>query len=189
MLVPAIVYKEEIKKQFAKRMYDEDMFYYQGYAYGHEMTEIEPQDNLYQWAIVGQITEKEATIIPAAENNALKWIPYKYHYGQKLIGYFSYRINPATDNVYNFGLYSFDKGNALVAHDVFKKMEELIKEHHRVEWRCVGGNPALRGYENFATRIAEEIPYLKVNIHQMIDVAKDNQGRYHDEYVFEIVWR
>jgi hypothetical protein len=138
---------------------------------------------------MGQITEVGNTIVPDVENNRYKCISHKYHYGQKLIGYFSYRIDPATANVYNFGLYSFDKGNALIGHDVFKKMEELIKEHHRVEWRCVSGNPALRGYENFATRIAEEIPYLKVNIHQMIDVTKDNQGRYHDEIIFEIVWR
>ena len=163
MLVPAMLYKDEIKKQFAKRMYDDDMFYYNGYAHGHEMTEIKPRDNLYQWAIIGK--------------------------NDNLIGYFSYRINPATSNVYNFGLYSFDKGNALVAHDVFKKMKELIEEHHRIEWRGVSGNPALKGYEIFATRIAEEIPYLRFNIHQMIDVTKDKQGRYHDEYVFEIVWR
>ena len=189
MLVPAIVYKDEIEKQFAKRMYDDDMFYYQGYAHGHEMTEIKPQDNLYQWAIVGKRTARGCTIVPDDEKDVYKWIPHNCHYGQKLIGYFAYRIDPVTDNVYNFGLYSFDKGNALIGHDVFKKMEELIEENHRVEWRCVGGNKALRGYENFATRIAEKIPYLKVNIHQMTDVTRDNQGRYHDEYVFEIVWR
>jgi len=169
MLVPAIFYKKEIEEEFAYRMYDDDMFYYQGYAHGHEMTEIEPRDNVYQWAIMGY---------------SLKSCGYT-----RPIGYFSYRIDLASDNVYNFGLYSFDKGNALVAHDVFKKMEELIKEHHRVEWRCVSGNPTLRGYESFATRIAEEIPYLRFNIHQMIDVTKDNQGRYHDEIIFEIVWR
>lgn len=32
MLVPAIYYKKEIEEEFAYRMYDDDMFYYQGYA-------------------------------------------------------------------------------------------------------------------------------------------------------------
>ena len=187
MLVPAIVYKDQIEKQFAKRMYDDDMFYYQGYAHGHEMTEITPEDNLYQWAIVGQITEVGNTIVPDVENNGYKYISHKYHYGQKLIGYFAYRIDPATDNVYNFGLYSFDKGNALIGHDVFKKMEELISDHHRVEWRCVGGNKALRGYENFLKIIAMKSQFYMVRTHTMTDVTKDNYGNYHDEYVFEIV--
>ena len=167
MLVPAIFYKKEIEDEFEWRMYDDDMFYYQGYAHGHEMTEIEPQDNVYQWAIMGYSMRSCGYTRP--------------------IGYFAYRIDPATDNVYNFGLYSFDKGNALVAHDVFKKMEELIKEHHRVEWRCVSGNPALRGYESFLKRIAMKSPFYMVRTNTMTDVTKDNQGNYHDEHVFEIV--
>ena len=187
MLVPAVVYKDEIKKRFIERMYSDDMFYYQGYPYGHETTEIEPQDNLYQWAIVGQITEVGNTIVPDVGNNGYKFIPHKYHYGQKLIGYFSYRINPTTDNVYNFGLYSFDKGNALVAHDVFKKMEELIKEHHRVEWRCVGGNKAMDGYVKFCKRMLKKHSNLYVQRVRLTDVTKDNHGNYHDEHLFEIV--
>ena len=167
MLVPAIFYKREIEKQFAWRMYDDDMFYYQGYAHGHEMTEIEPQDNVYQWAIMGYSLRSCGYTQP--------------------IGYFAYRIDPATDNVYNFGLYSFDKGNALIGHDVFKKMEKLIEEHHRVEWRCVGGNKALRGYEIFLKRTAMKSPFYMVRTHTMTDVTKDNQGNYHDEHVFEIV--
>lgn len=186
MLVPAIVYKDEIEKQFAKRMYDDDMFYYQGYAHGHEMTEIKPEDNLYQWAIIGKITEVRNTIVPDAENNGYKYIFHKYHYGQKLIGYFSYRIDPATDNVYNFGLYSFNKGNALIGHDVFKKMEELINTHHRVEWRCIGGNPALRGYVRFMEYIHKKYGYY-VYKHRLTDVTKTPHGDYRPEHIFEIV--
>lgn len=186
MLVPAMLYKDEIEKQFAKRMYDDDMFYYQGYAHGHELSEIKPQDNLYQWAIMGQITEVENTIVPDVENSGYKCISHKYHYGQKLIGYFAYRIDPNTNNVYNFGLISFDKGNALIAHDVFEKIEELILNHHRVEWRCIGGNPALRGYKNFIKRINRKYN-LQCKMHFFTDVVKDNQGMYRDEVVFEIV--
>ena len=51
----------------------------------------------------------------------------------------------------------------------------------------MGGNLALRGYKKFAMRIATEHPHWFVNMHQMRDTTKDNQGNYHDEYVFEIV--
>ena len=166
MLVPAMFYKDEIEKQFAKRMYDDDMFYYQGYAHGHEMAEIKPQDNLYQWAIMGYSLISCGYTLP--------------------IGYFSYRIDPATDNVYNFGLYSFDKGNALIGHDVFKKMEELINEHHRIEWRCVGGNKALRGYVRFMEYIHKKYGYY-VYKHRLTDVTKTPHGNYRPEHIFEIV--
>ena len=166
MLVPAIFYKMEIEEKFEWRMYDDDMFYYQGYAHGHEMTEIEPQDNVYQWAIMGYSMRSCGYTRP--------------------IGYFAYRIDPATDNVYNFGLYSFDKGNALIGHDVFKKMEELIKEHHRVEWRCVGGNPALRGYVRFMEYIHKKYGYY-VYKHRLTDVTKTKHGNYRSEHLFEIV--
>ena len=168
MLVPAMLYKDEIEEQFAKRMYDDDMFYYQGYAHGHETTEIKPQDNLYQWAIVS------------------KRKGFYCYYTKQLIGYFAYRIDPNTNNVYNFGLISFDKGNPLVAKDVFDKIKELILNHHRVEWRCIGGNPALRGYKNFIKRINRKYN-LQCKMHFFTDVVKDNQGMYRDEVVFEIV--
>lgn len=179
MLVPAIVYKDEIEKQFAKRMYDDDMFYYQGYAHGHEITEIKPQDNLYQWAIVGK-GPQHGSIYDVTDGSCSPI------YDDKLIGYFAYRIDPNTNNVYNFGLISFDKGNPLVAKDVFDKIKELILNHHRVEWRCIGGNPALRGYKNFIKRINRKYN-LQCKMHFFTDVVKDNQGMYRDEVVFEVV--
>lgn len=40
MLVPAILYKEEIEKAFAKELYTNDYFYYYGFAYGNSLPEI-----------------------------------------------------------------------------------------------------------------------------------------------------
>lgn len=40
MLVPAILYKEEIENAFAKKLYTNDYFYYYGYVYGNGLPEI-----------------------------------------------------------------------------------------------------------------------------------------------------
>jgi hypothetical protein len=152
MLVPAILYKTEIEEAFAKEIYTDDYFYYTGYAHGHELPNIVIEDNLYQWAIVD---EKE-----------------------KLIGYMAYRISG--DCAYNFGLYSFDKGNLIVGRDLFAKMEELVQQYHRIEWHVVGGNHVKRSYDNFCKR---HNGYC-VRLH---DVCKDNCGNYHDEYIYEII--
>lgn len=126
MLVPAILYKEEIEKAFAKELYTENYFYYYGYAYGNSLPEIRAEDCLYQYAIVNK--------------------------NERLIGYLSYRIDSNADTVNSFGLYSFDKGNFIIGKDLFEKLEELIEKHHRIEWRMIGGNPVKRHYDKFCNK-------------------------------------
>jgi hypothetical protein len=154
MLGPAILYKNEIEKHFAEVMYSDDYFYYMGYVHGHELPKVEPADNVYQWAIVNKDNE--------------------------VIGWFAYRIDPTSDSVYNFGLYSFDKGNVLVGKDVFEKMEELITKHRRVEWRVIEGNPVIRSYDKLCQRHNGH----KAVLHK---VAKGPDGMYRNEYVYEIL--
>lgn len=126
MLVPAILYKEEIEKAFAKELYTNDYFYYYGYAYGNSLPEIKAEDRLYQYAIVNK--------------------------DKQLIGYLSYWIDSNSDTVNNFGLYSFDRGNFIIGKDLFEKLEELISKHHRIEWRMVGGNPVKKHYDKFCSK-------------------------------------
>lgn len=154
MLRPAILYKNEIEKHFAEVMYSDDYFYYMGYVHGHELPEVKPVDNVYQWAIVNR------------DNEAIGW--------------FAYRIDPANDSVYNFGLYSFDKGNVLIGKDVFEKMEELIEHHRRIEWRVIEGNPVIRSYD----RLCERHNGHKVCFHK---ITKGPDGMYRNEYVYEIL--
>lgn len=130
MLKPAILFKEKLEKLFAAEIYTEKYFYYCGYGYDFELPVIEAQSNNYQWAITEPID----------------------NFTDKVIGYLAYRINPTTDDVYNFGLYSFDEGNQTVIRDTFEKLEELVKEHHRVEWRVIDGNHAKRGYDAFCKK-------------------------------------
>lgn len=154
MLKPAILYKSEIEKLFAEVMYSDDYFYYMGYAHGHVLPEVKPTDNIYQWAIVNKANE--------------------------VIGWFAYRIDQETDSVYNFGLYSFDKGNVLIGKDVFEKMEELIARYRRVEWRVIEGNPVIRSYD----KLCEKHNGNKVTFHK---ITKGPDGTYRNEYIYEIL--
>lgn len=177
MLKPAMAYKDQLDELFANVMYDDDYFLYMGYAHGHELPKIEPLDNIYQWAIVSKTYEQNCI-----ETGRGQFIYYNDPTRpiDKVIGYFAYRYRPETDTVYNFGLYSFDKGNPIVGHDVFKKMEELCYQHHRVEWRVIDGNPVIRSYDKFCKRYGGN----KITLH---DVVRDMKGFYRDEHIYEIV--
>ena len=52
MLVPAILYKDEILKAFSRELYTEDYFLYNGYAHCNTLPEIRLENNVYQFAIV-----------------------------------------------------------------------------------------------------------------------------------------
>ena len=155
MLVPAILHKEQIKKEFQKHYYTTDMLYETG-GIENWIPQIAecPESWQFQYAIV--------------DNN------------KKLIGYLGYSVDWYVSKVYNFGLFSFDRGNVLVGKDVFDKLEELVKTFHRVEWRAVGGNPACRGYDRF-------IKKHNGNKHILKDAIKDKSGKYHDDIIYEIV--
>lgn len=155
MLVPAILYKEQIKKEFQKYFYTTDMLYETG-GIENWIPQIAecPESWQFQYAIVDD--------------------------NKKLIGYLGYSVDWYVSKVYNFGLFSFDRGNVLVGKDVFDKLEELVKTFHRVEWRAVGGNPACRGYDRFIKKHNGTKHILK-------DSIKDKSGEYHDDIIYEIV--
>lgn len=155
MLVPAILYKEQIIREFQKYYYTTDMLYETGCMcnWSPDIAEY-PDASQFQFAIVDK--------------------------NEKLIGYLGYSIDWYASKAYNFGLFSFDRGNILVGKDIFDKLEELTKTFHRVEWRAVGGNPACRGYDNFIKR-------HNGNKHILKDSIKDKDGNYHDDIIYEIV--
>ena len=99
MLVPAILYKEQIKKEFQKYYYTIDMMYETGCMcnWSPEIAEC-PNENQFQYAIVDK--------------------------NEKLIGYLGYAVDWYASKAYIFGLFSFDRGNILVGRDVFDKLEE-----------------------------------------------------------------
>lgn len=127
MLVPAILYKEQIKTEFQKKFYSMDMLYETG-CNSQWCPEIsdEPEEGVFEYAIIN---------------------------GRgKLIGYLSYQVDYYSSNAYNFGLMSFDRGNPIIGKVLFEKMEELVSTMHRVEWRMIGGNPVERHYDRFCAK-------------------------------------
>lgn len=163
MLVPAICYKEELLRKFAKEIYTERYFFYTGYGHSHNLPVISEtdSDNIYQYAIVDK--------------------------KKNVIGWFAYKIYVDTQSAENFGLYAFDDEdysimrNALVlGHDVFNKMEELVNTYHRVSWRLIQGNPIEPSYDRFCAKHNGN----KVVLH---DVTVDPWGQYRGESIFEII--
>lgn len=122
-LVPAVTVKDAIEGEFAKRVYDTEMFFYQGYPYAHQFSEIRLCDDYFQWAYLDDAGHPT--------------------------GYFAYHINVASDCVNNFGLYSFKKNNISFINCVYDHIEKLAMTHHRLEWRAIGGNPVIRNYLKF----------------------------------------
>lgn len=157
MLVPAILYKEQIEKRFQRYFYTIDMLYETG-SLDNWMPNIVgcPSERLFQYAIVDK--------------------------NEKLIGFLEYSVDWYASKAYNFGLFSFDRGNILAVADTLRELEKLVSTMHRVEWRAVSGNPACRGYDDFITRHNGKKHVLK-------DSIKDKNGNYHDDIIYEIVNR
>lgn len=154
MLKPAILYKEIVEKIFAEYLYSDDYFWYSGYGTCNELPNIDVRDGKYQWAIVD------------SHDNVL--------------GYLAYQIQSEVDTVCNFGLFSFDRGNPLIGHDLFEKMQELVEDHRRLEWRMIGGNPVKKHYDKFCKKYNGNCVCLH-------SVTKDLHGNWHDEYIYEVM--
>ena len=154
MLVPAILYKEEIIENMRKYFYTNDMLYETGCMENWIPNIVDcPDESTFQYAIV---------------------------HNDILIGYLGYVVDWYVSKAYNFGLFSFDRGNPIVGKDAFNKLEELVNRFHRVEWRMVGGNPAERGYDNFLKR-------HNGNKHVLKDAIRDRDGNYRDDIIYEII--
>lgn len=154
MLVPAISKKAELLEKFSREVYSEKYFWYCGYAHCHELPEIKVEDNVYQYAIINKSGD--------------------------VAGYFAYSVEPYADSVFNFGLYSFGKGDITVGIDVFAELEKLVENHHRIEWVVVGGNKIKKNYDRFCKKHGGSIAVLH-------DSVRDENGNYHNSYVYEIV--
>lgn len=154
MLEPAILYKQEIEDKIRERFYTEDMLYMTGCLYNWTPEICDrPDESTFQYAIVD---EYEA------------------------VGYLGYTIDWYASKAYNFGLFSFDRGNPIVGSDVFNKLEELVGTMHRIEWRAIEGNPVIKHYDAFCKKHNGVKHVLK-------DAVKDSRGRYRDDIIYEIV--
>ena len=174
MLKPALLYKDEILKKFAERVYTDDWCYYMSGPDGAIMPKLTDDDyHQFQYAIVEPAKEWE--LVGTIDNPS--FLPST---PETVIGYFTYRRDTYTDTIQDIGLMSFDKGNILVGLSVLRKMRELVKQHHRVTWSVVEGNPAKPIYDRFCRRYGGII-------HHFRECAKDKYNKYVDSYTYEIV--
>ena len=159
MLVPAVLYNDEIKRKMLEYKYTNDMMYYSGWL-GDSIPNIDDdsEDNCtVQYAIVD---------------------------GDNLIGYFTYMMDWYTSCASCFGLFSFDRGNKIIGLDVRREMKKIIKEYnvHRISWRMVSGNPVERHYDKFCDKYGGKKFVLT-------DAIRDRAGNYHDDIIYEIIFQ
>ena len=151
ILKPAVLYKDEIIKNMQEYFYTDDMLFTTGCLsnWTPNITD-DPDEGCYV------IVDKD-----------------------KLIGYFGYRIDYYCSKAYNFGLFSFDRGNPVIGIDVFNEMKDLLNRLHKIEWRMVGGNPVQRSYDRFCDKYHGTKHILK-------DSIRDKDGNYHDDIIYEV---
>ena len=159
MLVPAVLYKDEIKRKILEYKYTNDMMYYFGWL-GDSIPNIDDdsEDNCtVQYAIVD---------------------------GDNLIGYFTYMMDWYTSCASCFGLFSFDRGNKIIGLDVLRELKKIIQEYnvHRISWRMVSGNPVERHYDRFCDKYGGKKFVLT-------DAIRDRAGNYHDDVIYEIIFQ
>lgn len=159
MLVPAVLYKDEIKRKILEYKYTNDMMYYSGWL-GDSIPNIDDD----------------------SEDNCT--VQYAIVYGDNLIGYFTYMMDWYTSCASCFGLFSFDRGNKIIGLDVRREMEKIIKEYnvHRISWRMVSGNPVERHYDRFCDKYGGKKFVLT-------DAIRDRAGNYHDDVIYEIIFQ
>ena len=138
--------------------------YYNGTRenYRIEIT-TEADDGRYQWAVVD------------AEGN--------------LIGYLSFWYDFFSSSISGFGLIAF-RDNKPVMMSAIREVMRFIdaQKPHRVEFRAIQGNSAVRGYDSLYMTILARGKYKALK-HTLTDVFKDRAGRYRDAYIYEFIRR
>ena len=158
MIKPAVLYKDQIEKQFKEYFYTDDMMYYTGCI---ESFPIDVSENCgeqhYEYAVVSDKDEEH------------------------LIGYISFRIDWYSSVASRFGIFSFDRGNPIMGKEVVKIINQLANEYklHKIEWRMISGNPVQKSYDTLCKKYSG-------NCHVIKDVFKDRHGDYHDDLIYEI---
>lgn len=126
MLVPAQLYKEELRNKIISTWYSLEYQYY--------------------WQSYNQE--------PNFDDNNLYGRQFAFVEDDKVTGYFSYSIDNSSKSLYNMGLLSFEKPNyhfikAVTSHIKWLFDEKIID---RIEFFAYEDNPAIKGYDKMAER-------------------------------------
>lgn len=172
MIEPAILYIGELTEAFNRTLYTKERFWYEGGIENYD-TEIKEEADKFQYAIT--------------------------KYGQ-LLGYISFRVDWYSSCAYNFGLIKFEdvystednKGfptyhsSAPIIASAIREVIRQIQSFnlHRIDFKCVGGNPAEKGYDGIIERFHGKYKLRKVDFR---DNIRDTQGNYHDTIMYELI--
>jgi len=171
MLVPAITYKKEIEYEFKEIQYSDKYLWYTGSIDNYDM-EVKTEGDKFAFAIVESC---------------------------QVIGYISFRVDWYCSMAYNFSLikflpHYFDNPTQEYK-DSTKKMASAIREVirmiesfnlHRIDFRCVSGNPAERKYDGMLHHLIKRYQPTKM---RFTDNIKDTHGNYHDTICYELIRR
>ena len=160
MLKPAILYQDQLERKFQENLYTEDYYYYAGYEGCSSVPDITAEDHRYHWVSVDS--------------------------SDNILGYFTYYIYRVPDTVCSFGLYAFKKHSPTFARDIYRKLENLIENHHRLEWRMISTNPIGDAYNRFLKQYGN---YNRLQTTRLVlhDVNVDPDGKYSDDIIYEII--
>lgn len=164
MLIPAVAYKNEIEDLFKRIQYSDEYLWYTGSIDNYNI-EVETAENRFAYAIV---------------------------HNDHVIGYISFRVDWYCSMAYNFGLIRFADQKDKVATSVMtaaiiyilKKLQSF--NLHRIDFRCISGNPAMRNY-NSILEIIEKTQNYRINKLIFTDNIKDMKGKYHSTVCYELI--
>lgn len=169
MLVPAITYKEEIEREFQKIQYTDKYLWYTGSIDNYDL-EVKTEGDKFAFAIICH---------------------------EHLIGYISFRVDWYCSMAYNFSLIRFSDAFVEIGGEATRTIANAIREVirmiesfnlHRIDFRCVSGNPAEKKYESICWKIKDKWEY-RTHYQIFHDNIKDRQGNYHDTICYELIRR
>ena len=171
MLVPAACYKEEIEKQFKAIQYTDKYLWYTGSIENYDL-EVKTEGDMFAFAIV--------------EPNEYCKTDYF------LLGYISFRVDWYCGMAYNFGLIRFEQSKKAtkVMASAIREVIRMIESFnlHRIDFRCVSGNPAQTKYDEIVALLIKQGKY-DVETPIFRDNIKDTHGKYHDTICYELIRR
>lgn len=164
MIIPAAKYKSEIETFCDEHRYDQGMLWFQG-TIEHGRIDVLRDDyddgTRWQWAIVDK--------------------------DKNLVGYMSYRFDPYARSLHGIGLYAFTEDHKSMAFGILEIITIIRKlAPHRIEFRAVSGNPAIRNYDRIV-KLFEKDYSVSVMIYR--DIFRDIYGEYHSDLIYELIER
>lgn len=193
MLVPAICYREELTKKFNEIRYSDKAVWFNGcIESGPIQIQDEPSEGRFQYAIVDRKPEYDYKYTGGTVNKdgstTQHYESTLVGYTDLVVGYLGFYIGFYDRGVWGIGLISFEDKPCAAITNAVREMIKIIDSYdlHRIEFRAIGGNPAVESYDKISALI-DKVGKYKVQKITLHDVFKDRQGKFHNSYIYEFL--